>query len=48
MVLNPDKHPNVKERMAQTFVDRVVSQDGQQATANYRLKGEQAFFPNAD
>ena len=48
MVLNPDKHPNVKEGMAQAFVDWLVSQDGQQAIANYRLKGEQAFFPNAD
>jgi len=48
MVLNPDKHPNVKEGMAQALVDWLVSQDGQQAIANYRLKSEQAFFPNAD
>ena len=48
MVLNPDKHPNVKEGMAQAFVDWLVSQDGQQAIANYRLKGQQAFFPNAE
>jgi tungstate transport system substrate-binding protein len=48
MVLNPKKHPNVKEGMAQAFVDWLVSQDGQQAIANYRLKGQQAFFPNAD
>ncbi|MBK1669687.1 sulfate transporter [Rhodovibrio sodomensis] len=48
MVLNPEKHPHVKEGMAQAFVDWLVSQDGQQAIANYRLKGQQAFFPNAD
>jgi tungstate transport system substrate-binding protein len=48
MVLNPDKHPTVKDGMAQAFVDWLVSQDGQQAIANYRLKGQQAFFPNAD
>jgi tungstate transport system substrate-binding protein len=34
--------------MAQAFVDWLVSADGQQAIANYRLKGQQAFFPNAE
>ena len=48
MVLNPDKHPSVKEGMAQAFVDWLVSEGGQQAIANYRLKGQQMFFPNAD
>jgi len=48
IVLNPEKHPNVKDGMAQAFVDWLVSQDGQQAIASYRLEGQQAFFPNAD
>jgi tungstate transport system substrate-binding protein len=48
MVLNPEMHPHVKDGMAQAFVDWLVSADGQQAIANYRLKGQQAFFPNAD
>ncbi len=47
MVLNRDKHPHVKEGMAQAFVDWLISRRGQQAIANYRLNGEQAFFPNA-
>ncbi|MBK1698061.1 substrate-binding domain-containing protein [Rhodovibrio salinarum] len=48
MVLDPEQHPDVKEGPAQAFVDWLVSADGQQAIGNYRLKGEQAFFPNAN
>ncbi len=48
MVVNPDRHPHVKEHKAQAFVDWLVSKGGQEAIANYRLKGQQAFFPNAD
>ena len=48
MVVNPEKHPQVKEQKAQAFVDWLVSAGGQAAIANYRLKGQQAFFPNAD
>jgi tungstate transport system substrate-binding protein len=48
IVVNPERHPHVKEGMAQAFVDWLVSAAGQQAIADYRLKGEQAFFPNAD
>jgi len=47
MVVNPDKHPHVKEQKAQAFVDWLVSAGGQKAIADYRLKGQQAFFPNA-
>jgi tungstate transport system substrate-binding protein len=47
MVVNPDMHPHVKEQKAQAFVDWLVSAAGQEAIANYRLKGQQAFFPNA-
>jgi tungstate transport system substrate-binding protein len=47
IVVNPEKHPHVKKDMAQAFVDWLISADGQQTIANYRLKGEQAFFPNA-
>ncbi len=48
MVVNPAKHPHVKQHMAQAFVDWLVSAAGQEAIANYRLQGQQAFFPNAD
>jgi tungstate transport system substrate-binding protein len=48
MVVNPAKHPHVKQALAQTFVDWVVSPAGQAAIAGYRIGGEQLFFPNAN
>ncbi|MCC0805374.1 extracellular solute-binding protein [Methylobacterium sp. W2] len=48
MVVNPDKHPHVKAKAAQAFVDWLVSGPGQAAIAGYRIGGEQLFFPNAD
>ena len=47
MVVNPAKHPHVKQADAQKFVDWVVSPAGQTAIASYKIGGEQLFFPNA-
>ncbi len=47
MVVNPAKHPQVKQVEAQKFVDWIVSPAGQSAIAAYRIGGEQLFFPNA-
>ena len=47
MVVNPAKHPHVKQAEAQKFVDWVVSPAGQSAVADYKIGGEQLFFPNA-
>jgi tungstate transport system substrate-binding protein len=47
MVVNPAKHPYVKQAEAQKFVDWVVSPAGQTAIASYKIGGEQLFFPNA-
>ena len=47
MVVNPAKHPHVKQAEAQKFVDWVVSPAGQNAIAGYKIGGEQLFFPNA-
>ncbi len=47
MVVNPAKHPHVKAREAQAFVDWVVSPAGQAVIAAYKINGEQLFFPNA-
>lgn len=47
MVVNPQRHPHVKQVEAQQFVDWLVSDDGQAAIAAYRINGEQLFFPNA-
>jgi len=47
MLVNPAKHPHVKAAPAQRFIDWVTSAPGQQAIAEYRIGGEQLFFPNA-
>jgi tungstate transport system substrate-binding protein len=47
MLVNPAKHPSVKKAMGQKFIDWLVSPQGQQAIANYRIDGQQLFFPNA-
>ena len=47
MLVNPQKHPNVKAKLGQEFVDWLISPAGQEAIASYRINGEQLFFPNA-
>jgi tungstate transport system substrate-binding protein len=47
ILVNPDKHPNVKKDLGQAFIDWLVSPDGQNAIANYKINGEQLFYPNA-
>ena len=47
MLVNPDKHPNVKADLGQQFVDWLLSPEGQQAIAAYKIGDEQLFFPNA-
>jgi tungstate transport system substrate-binding protein len=47
MVVNPAKHPHVKQAQAQSFADWITGPAGQAAIAGYRIGGEQLFFPNA-
>jgi tungstate transport system substrate-binding protein len=47
MLVNPAKHAHVKKDMGQAFVDWVISPEGQKAIAEYKINGEQLFFPNA-
>jgi tungstate transport system substrate-binding protein len=47
MLVNPDRHPSVKRDLGQAFVDWVISPEGQKAIAEYKINGEQLFFPNA-
>ena len=46
MLVNPDKHPNVKKELGQQFIDYLVSPQGRRDIANYKIDG--AFYPNAD
>jgi tungstate transport system substrate-binding protein len=47
MLVNPARHPNVKAREGQRFIDWLLSARGQAVIADYRINGEQLFFPNA-
>ena len=47
MVVNPAKHPHVKQADAQKFVDWVTSAPGQATISSYKIGGEQLFFANA-
>jgi tungstate transport system substrate-binding protein len=47
MLVNPAKHPHVKASEGQAFVDWLVSPEGQKAITDYRIDGQQLFFPNA-
>ena len=47
ILVNPEKHPSVKKDLGQTFIDWVVSGEGQQAIRDYKIDGQQLFFPNA-
>lgn len=47
MLVNPDKHPQVKVKEGQAFIDWLLSTKGQQTIASYQINGKQLFFPNA-
>jgi tungstate transport system substrate-binding protein len=48
MLVNPEKHPSVKKDFGQQFIDWLVSSEGQKAIAEYKINGEQLFYPNAN
>ena len=47
MLVNPVKHPHVKKVLGQQFIDWLISREGQDDIANYKINGQQLFFPNA-
>ena len=47
ILVNPERHPHVKEAEGQAFIDWLLSEDGQSAIASYTLNGEPLFTPNA-
>jgi tungstate transport system substrate-binding protein len=48
ILVNPAKHPSVKKDLGRQFVDWLVSPDGQKAMADFKIGGQQLFFPNAE
>ncbi|KAB2873517.1 MAG: extracellular solute-binding protein [Pseudorhodoplanes sp.] len=47
ILVNPHKHAAVKKELGQAFIDWLVSSEGQKAIADYKINGQQLFFPNA-
>ncbi|RTR06577.1 substrate-binding domain-containing protein [Halomonas nitroreducens] len=46
--LSEEKHPHLKHDLAAEWHDWLLSDQGQQAIADFEVKGQQLFFPNAD
>jgi tungstate transport system substrate-binding protein len=47
ILVNPARHAHVKKELGQQFIDWITSPEGQTAIADYKLNGQQLFFPNA-
>lgn len=47
ILVSPNKHTHVKVQQGQAFVQWLVSPEGQKAIADYKIDGQQLFFPNA-
>ena len=47
VLVNPARHPKVKQAEGQAFIDWMLSPDGQGAIRSFQINGEQQFFPNA-
>ena len=45
IVVNPDKHPKINARLANTLVDFLISDEGQRLIAGYKISGQQLFHP---
>lgn len=47
ILVNPEKFPHVRKADGQAFIDWIISPEGQKAIADYKIGGQQLFFPNA-
>ena len=48
ILVNPNRHPHIKSKEGQTFIDWLTGENGQNAIGAYVLNGQQLFFPNAN
>ena len=48
ILVNPAKHPDSKSLLGQRFIDFMLSPEGQQAIASYRIEGQPLYYPNAN
>jgi tungstate transport system substrate-binding protein len=48
MLVNPAKHPEVRKDLGQEFIDWLISPDGQKTIGDYKIDGQQLFYPDAN
>jgi tungstate transport system substrate-binding protein len=48
MLVNPARHPEVKQEFGRKFIGWLVSPAGQKSIADYKIDGEPLFFPDAN
>ena len=48
ILVNPVKHPHVKQALGQQFIDYLTSAQGQSDIGKFRIEGRQVFYPNAE
>jgi tungstate transport system substrate-binding protein len=46
ILVSPAKHPHVKAGLGQDFIDWLISRDGKNAIASFKIEGQQLFVPN--
>jgi len=46
ILVNPAKHPHVKTDLGQAFIDWLISREGKNAIAGYKIDGRPLFVPN--
>jgi tungstate transport system substrate-binding protein len=47
ILVNPERHPHVKVKQGQAFIDWLLSAEGQETIASFKIDGQQLFYPNA-
>ena len=47
LLLSEEKHPHLKHDLAKQWHNWLLSEEGQQAIADFEVDGQQLFFPNA-
>jgi len=45
MAVNPERHRHVKYESASKFIDFMISPEGQEMIASFRIGGKSLFFP---
>ena len=48
ILVSKERHPHVKAELGQTFIEWITGPKGQYYIGEYKIQGQQAFFPNAN